>query len=170
VARIDLITTAEHLPPEDREVADRIVATRGAITRPFQVLLHAPALAEHVAELGHTIRSRSSLSDADRELATLVAGAATACGFIRASHVGSASEAGLSRETLAALDGDLASLTGREAAIASFVDELCAGGEVSPATYAAVADLLGTRGVVELAVTVGYYTMLARVMGAFEAC
>jgi hypothetical protein len=33
-----------------------------------------------------------------------------------------------------------------------------------------VADLLGTRGVVELAVTVGYYTMLARVMGAFEAC
>ncbi|HET9671553.1 MAG TPA: carboxymuconolactone decarboxylase family protein [Actinomycetota bacterium] len=168
--RIDLITEGTDLPPEARDIAERIVETRGAITRPFQVLLHAPTLAEHVASLGHVVRSGSSLSDADRELATLATGSALGCAFIRSSHLTSASEAGLSAHTIASLDGDRASLAGREATLASFADELCATGTVSAATYAAALDLLGPRGVVELALTVGYYTMLARVMGAFEAC
>jgi 4-carboxymuconolactone decarboxylase len=170
MARIDLITDSSDLPDEVRAIAERIVETRGAITRPFQVLLHAPALAEHVASLGHAVRSGSSLSDADREVATLAAGSALGCAFIRSSHLASASDAGLSADTIARLDGDHASLDGREATVASFVDELCAIGTVSAPLYTAALDLLGPRGVVELALTVGYYTMLARVMGAFEAC
>jgi len=169
VARIDLITAAEDLPPEAGAVADRIVETRGAVTRPFQVLLHAPELAAPVAELGHAVRSSSGIPDADRELATLVTGATTGCAFIRTSHLGSASEAGLTPGTLAAIDVRGA-LTGREATIASFARELSATGEVPSDTYAAALEILGTKGVVELALTVGYYTMLARLMSAVEAC
>ena len=170
MTRIELITGDTELPADVRAVADRIVETRGQVTRPFQVLLHTPALAERVAELGRVVRSGSGLSDADRELVILAAGSALGCAFIRSSHLDAAAAAGLSVETIESLDGDHGSLRGREAPLAAFVDELCSAGVVSPDTYAAALDLLGTSGVVELALTVGYYTMLARVMGAFEAC
>ena len=170
MTRIELITGEAELPPDVRAAADRIAETRGQVTRPFQVLLHTPELAERVAELGRVVRSGAGLSDADRELVTLAAGSALGCAFIRSSHLDAAAAAGLSAETIGRLDGDRGSLTGREAVLAAFVDELCTAGVVSSGTYEAALDLLGTRRVVELALTVGYYTMLARVMGAFEAC
>jgi hypothetical protein len=51
-----------------------------------------------------------------------------------------------------------------------FVRELCAGSTVSPDTFDRAKALLGESGVVELSVTVGYYTLLAMVMGACDAC
>ena len=170
MARIELITADTELTADAGSVAERIVETRGEITRPFQVILHSPWLAERVAELGHLVRSGSSLSDGDRELATLATGSATGCRFVWTSHLEAASAAGLSAETVASLGGDRVSLAPREATIVAFVDELSSTGKVSAETYAAAHDVLGTRAVVELALMVGYYTMLARVMGAVEAC
>ena len=170
MARIELITGEGELSPEVRAVSDRIVETRGEVSRPFEVLLHSPEIAERVAELGHLVRSDSSLSDADRELVTLATGRATGCRFIWTSHLEAASAAGLSAETVASVEGDGGALDPRETTLVAFVDELCATGEVSAATYAAAHELLGTRAMVDLAVTVGYYAMLAQVMGAFEAC
>ena len=168
--RIELITAPAELPPGPRAVADRVVETRGEVSRPFQVLLHAPVFAERVAELGDVVRSGSTLADADRELATLATGAAVGCGFVWTSHLGAAAAVGLSEQTIAALRNDRAGLGPREATIAAFVDELCTTGAVSANTFASAHELLGTPGLVELATTVGYYTMLARVMSAFEAC
>ena len=170
MARIELITEVRELSPEARTVADRIVETRGELARPFQVLLHSPAFAEGVAELGHLVRSGSSLTDADRELATLAAGSSLGCGFVWASHLDAASAAGLSADTIAALRDDPSRLEGRDATIVAFAVELCDAGAVSGAAFEAARELLGDRALVELAATVGYYTMLARVMGAFEAC
>lgn len=170
MSRIDLITAPTELPAGTRAVAERIVETRGEVSRPFQVLLHAPALAERVAELGHVVRSGSTLADADRELATLATGVAVGCGFVWTSHLESAATAGLSGQTIEALRGDRAGLGPREMTIAAFVEELCAEGTVSADSFAAAHELLGTPGLVELATTVGYYTMLARVMAAFDAC
>jgi len=170
MARIELITAETDLPDDARRVADRIVATRGEVTPPFQVLLHSPALAERVAELGHLVRSASSLSDADRELATLVTGASLGCEFVWTSHLEAASGAGLSERTIATLRSDGDPIDAREATLASFVRELSERGTVANATYGATHDLLGTRALVDLVGTVAYYTMLARVMGAFEAC
>jgi 4-carboxymuconolactone decarboxylase len=170
MARIELITGGTDLIPEARAVANRIVETRGEVTRPFQILLHSPSVAGPVAELGHVVRSGSSLADPDRELATLATGSAVRCDFVWTSHLAAASAAGIPADTIARLRQDRTSLGTREVAIVAFVDELCATNSVSPATFDRARDLLGVRGVVELALTVGYYTMLARVMGAFEAC
>jgi 4-carboxymuconolactone decarboxylase len=170
VARIELIPDDGGLDAEVRRVADRIVETRGEISRPFQLLLHAPTLAERVADLGHAVRSGSGLSDADRELATLATGVATGCGFVWTSHVAAAGAAGLPRATIDALrEGRLAG-DRRAARIAGFATELGATGTVSADTFAGALELLGTERLVELATTVGYYTMIARVMSAFGAC
>ena len=170
MARIGLIASREELSGQARAVADRIVETRGEVTRPFQILLYAPAIAGLVAELGQHLRAGSGLEDADRELATLATGRALGCDFVWTSHLRSAETAGVSDRTIGALREGGSQTERREATLVAFVEELCADGAVSATTYAAAHGLLGTRGLVELATTVGYYTMLARVMGAFEAC
>jgi 4-carboxymuconolactone decarboxylase len=169
-ARIELVTADGELSTVARAVAERIVETRGAVTRPFQVLLHAPALAERVAELGQLVRAGTSLTDADRELATITTGVAAGCGFVWTSHVDAAVTAGVPERTIVAVREGRLPEDRREATLVAFARELCASGTVSVRSFASAHQLLGTERLVELATTVGYYTMLARVMGAFEAC
>ena len=170
MTRVDLIADDHDLTPEQRTVADRIAESRGEVSRPFQLLLHSPALAERVAELGHLVRSGSSLTLADRELVTLATGRAIGCSFVWESHLHAATAAGILPATIATLRSDRAGLSERERVLVSFVDELSETRTVSDATFEAVRRLLGVRAVVELALTVGYYTMLGSVMGACDAC
>ena len=169
MTRVEVIAD-DDLTPEARTVADQIAESRGEISRPFQLLLHSPALAERVAELGHLVRSGSSLPDADRELVTIATGRAVGCSFVWDSHLHAATAAGISPETIAALQRDPAGLTERERVLVSFVDELCGTRTVSDATFDAVRQLIGVRAVVELSLTIGYYTMLSSVMGACDEC
>jgi len=170
VSRIPLITTPEELDAGGRLVFERIVESRGAILRPFEVLLHSPAMADKVAELGGVIRSASHLADADRELVTLATGRAHGCAFVWESHLEAARKAGIETETIVALKGDGSGLGVREAALISLVNELCETSSVSDETFRAAHDLVGTAGMVELVLTVGYYTMLGYTMSAMETC
>jgi 4-carboxymuconolactone decarboxylase len=170
MARLDLITAAGNLAPDARAAAARIVESRGEVSRPFQLLLHSPALAERVAELGHLVRFGSSLRASDRELVTLATGRAVGCAFVWESHLEPAATAGVPAETIEVLRGEPARLGTRERVLVSFVDELCGTGTVSEGTFDAVRELLGPRETVELALTIGYYTMLGYVMGACDAC
>jgi 4-carboxymuconolactone decarboxylase len=170
MTRVDLIADDHDLTPEARTVADRIAESRGEVSRPFQLLLHSPALAERVAELGHLVRSGSCLTDADRELVTLATGRAIGCSFVWVSHLDPATAAGIPPETIATLQRDPAGLAERQRVLVLFADELCGTGTVSEETFDAARKLLGTQGIVELALTIGYYTMLGYVMGACDAC
>lgn len=170
MARIPLITSKDELGVAARGVFDQIEASRGEVTRPFQVLLHAPAVARKVAELGHVVRSESELSPADRELVTVATGRAHGCAFVWESHRDAARAAGIDTDRIVAPgDGDR-DLPDRQRTLVSFVNELCSGGSVSQETFDAAVEIVGTTGVVELVVTVGYYTMLSYVMGVLETC
>ena len=169
MSRIPLVTAADELDADGRAVFDRIVEGRGSMLRPFEVLLHAPAMADKVADLGHVVKFESHLTDADRELVTLATGRAQGCAFVWESHLASAQTAGIEAGTIAALEAD-GGLGAREAILVSFVRELCREGSVSDERFRAAHDLVGTSGLVELVLTVGYYTMLGYTMSAFEAC
>ncbi|MGZ8583677.1 MAG: carboxymuconolactone decarboxylase family protein, partial [Actinomycetota bacterium] len=106
MSRIPLITARDDLDAGGRVAFDRIVESRGSILRPFEVLLHAPAMAERVAELGHVVRFESHLTDADRELVTLATGRAHGCAFVWGSHLEAARAAGVGPDTIAALEAD----------------------------------------------------------------
>lgn len=170
MSRLPLITSRDELGADGRTVFDRIVASRGAMLRPFEVLLHAPAIADKVAELGHVVRFESRLTDSDRELVTLATARAHGCAFVWESHLDAARAAGIAPTTIAALEGDGTGLGAHEAALVSFVAELCDASSVSEERFRAVHDLIGTSGTVELVVTVGYYTLLGYAMSACEAC
>ena len=170
MTRVDLLGDDSDLAPEARTVADRIAESRGEVSRPFQLLLHSPAMAERVAELGHLVRFGSSLRDRDRELVTLATGRALGCAFVWESHLDAAASAGVPAETIETLERDPSNLGTRERVLVSFVDELCGSATVSEETFDAVRELLEPPEIVELATTVGYYTMLVFVIGACDAC
>lgn len=170
MARIELIDRKDGLAPGQARLFDWIVGSRGELVRPFQVLLHAPEQAEHIARLGHVVRFESGLDGADRELAILATGRAHGCDYVWDTHVALARREGTSPEAIAYLDGDTGGLAPREAAILDMVRELCSGSSLSASTFARVESHLGTKGVVDLSVLVGYYTMLGYAMASFDVC
>jgi 4-carboxymuconolactone decarboxylase len=169
---VRLITEkTDDLTPEQQATYDWVVESRGAMIRPYEVMLHAPGIAQPMAELGAKVRYESSLSDHDRELVILATAVAHGCGFEWESHEPLARKAGVSEEVIAFLQGGRApQLSASERALIGFVRELCESSGVSDETFGAAAVLLGESGVVELSATVGYYTMLAFVMGSCGAC
>lgn len=170
MARIDLIDRKDGLDPGQARLFDWIVGSRGELVRPFQVLLHAPEQAEHIARLGHVVRFESGLDGADRELAILATGRAHGCDYVWDTHLDLARREGTSPDAIAHLDGRAGDLAPREAAILDMVGELCSGSSVSASTFARVESHLGTEGVVELSILVGYYTLLGYAMASFDIC
>jgi len=172
MARIRLITDrGQDLTPEQGETFDWIVQSRGQMIRPFEVLLHSPQVARHTAELGAKLRFGSILSDHDRELVIITAARFHNCRFEWDSHLPHARNAGVREEVVNYLEHEGGvELTDGEALLIDFVRELCAESTVSEATFARARGMLGEAGVVELSATIGYYTMLAMVMGACDAC
>ncbi len=170
MARIDLIDGKDGLAPEQAELYDWIIESRGTLVRPFQVLLHAPVQAEHIARLGHVVRFESGLSGTDRELAILATGTVHGCRYVWDTHVEIALREGVRPDALAYLDGTPGDLSEREAVIIDAVRELCESSFLSEPTFGRIEAELGAGGVVELSILVGYYTMLGYAMAAFDVC
>ena len=170
MARIELIAGSDGLTPEQARLHDWIVESRGVLVRPFQVLLHAPEHAEHIARLGHVVRFESGLDGADRELAILATGQAHGCRYVWDTHLDIALREGVRPDAIAHVDGAEAKLTGRETAVLDMVGEMCSSSSLSDATFARVEAEFGAKGVVELSVLVGYYTLLGYAMAAFDVC
>ena len=159
--RVPLLAEREGLSEAQQAVFDWIVESRGAMIRPYEVMLHVPDMARPAAELGHQIRYEGGLSAHDRELAILATATACGCDFEWYTHVGLARAAGVAEATITSLsDGD-GVVDPPDDVIVGFVQELCDAARVSDDTYAAAQDRLGTAGVVELSTLSGYYTMLA---------
>ena len=170
MARIELIDGKDGLAPEQADLYDWIIQSRGTLVRPFQILLHAPSQAEHIARLGHVVRFESGLDGATRELAILATGRAHGCQYVWDTHMGIALREGVRPEAIKYLDGSVDDLSEREAAILDTVRELCESSSLSEPTFGRIEAELGAGSAVELSVLVGYYTMLGYTMAAFDVC
>jgi 4-carboxymuconolactone decarboxylase len=105
-----------------------------------------------------------------RELAVATAARECDCAYEWAAHVPAAKAAGVNEATLdivgrkAALDG----LPENEQRLLRYVRELVRTHRVSDETFAAMHKELGDRGIAELTASIGYYSLLACVLNAFE--
>lgn len=168
--RVRLIEDPEGVSSQQSEVFGEIVASRGKMLRPFAVLLHRPEIARAAADMGAVIRYEGVLSDHVRELAICTTAIERECEFEWSAHLPLAEEAGVSQRTLEAVQGRTGAAEPSDSGVVEFVRELCRTGRVSSATFDDVRTRHGDDSTVELAATVGYYTMLALVMNACEAC
>ena len=170
MSRIPTIDKKEDLAPEHQRAYDAIAKSRGRVGGPFLALLHSPPLAERTAHLGSYIRFESQLEPRIIELAALVASRELECRHEWAAHVAHGQKAGISMETIRAIHQRRApeGLSPDDAEIARYIQELLRSRRVSEATFGAMSNRLGVRGLVELTATVGYYAMLACTLNAFD--
>ena len=181
--RLADLTPAE-MGEEQRALRDRIVGGRrgagpqhfalttddGALTGPFGVMVHDPALGAPLQELGSAIRYATGVSDRVREIAILAVAAATGSAFEQYAHERVGRAAGLSDDELAALAaGTFTSTDPVEQAAYDLSQRLLAGrSRLSDMAYHELATTLGATTITELVVLVGYYRTLAQLLDVYD--
>ena len=131
----------------------------------FRMLLHAPSAMRAYLMLGNAILARQKLDPKIRELAILRVAALSPAEYERTQHVPIAKACGASDAEIAAVaKGDLASLDPRAALALRFTDACLREVRVPDALFEEARGAFSPQEIVELAITVGYYMMTARVL------
>lgn len=152
---------------EQREVAAAISAgPRGEVRGPFIPLLHHPALAQKIQQLGEELRWKGKLPPALTELAVLVTARRWTCQHEWLIHEKLARQAGISSPVVEAIrEGrEPSQMTQDEALVHAFCGEAHATGRVGDDIFGKVVERFGREGAVELLVLCGYYSMMAMVL------
>lgn len=139
---------------------------RGGVRGPFNALLRSPDLADRVQKVGEYVRFKSSLPAHLNELAILVTARHWSAQYEWYAHQALALKAGLNPAIAAdiAQGRRPAGMTDDETVVYEFCKELHERKFVSDATYAAVLERFGERGVVDLIGASGYYTLVSMVL------
>ena len=171
VSRVKLLAGHDDVAPQHQHFLDRIVRTRGWIAPAFQVLLHTPDVAERIAHIGAFLLYEAVLPAETRALTGLIAARELDCDYVWAACLGPARAAKVDGALIAALESGkaLGSLDRQDRVLFDFCRQLLHGNHhVSEATYQAVTAQFGVPATVQIAVTLGYFVMMALVVNAFE--
>ena len=168
----------EALPEEQRRFYDAVRAIRRSpVSGPFIVTMNSsPDLAARIAHLGHYFHARGQADESIlplrvRAFIALIGSRALDAPYEWAAWVNWALEAGVPQDTVDAIREARtpASLTPEEQLIARFCTELTTGNHrLSEGVFQSALERYGTQGVVELAMTLGYFAMIALPLNAFE--
>ena len=171
MARVPYVTR-EELDPEGQKIYDQIRQDRNSteVGLQFRAMLNSPVVAGHLTSMGAQLRFQSSMPDNLKELAIILVAREWNSGIEWTGHAVLAARAGVSDASIESIRTGKTSegLTGQEANVARFVQEMLRDKKVSDSTFAAVHDDFGDRGAVDLTLIVSYYSALALAQIALE--
>jgi len=162
------------LNPQQRALREAMTSgprgSSAASGGPFEVWLHSPAFGDRVQQFGAHVRYSTSLAPRVSELAILVCARRWSASYEWFVHAPIAEKAGVPREAIEALGaGRLVQLADEtDSAIYSFCTELLSYKRVSDATYERALGRLGKASLIELVGVLGYYSLVALTINAFE--
>jgi 4-carboxymuconolactone decarboxylase len=160
----------DQLKPEDQKFYDAIADSRGGVRGPYGVLLHSPDLAARVAHTGAYVRYHLDLPEALRETIILATAREIHSQYEFAAHARLARQAGLSDATIQAIAHGTApqGLSGDEAMLVRYVQELLRHHHISDATFNAVRERFGLPRTLEITALIGHYLLVGQILAAFE--
>ncbi len=160
----------EQLKPEDQHYYDAIAESRGSVRGPYGVLLHSPDLASRVAHTGSFVRYNLDLPEALRETIILATAREIRSQYEFYAHARLARQAGLPETTIKAIAHGTApeGLTGEEAMLVRYVQELLRHHKISDPTFHAVRDRFGMQKTLEITALIGHYLLVGQILAAFE--
>ena len=171
MARLPIVTR-ESVPEDQRDAFDEIVQSLGSVPQygPGSALIHVPAAARLETGLNDYLRYQSSLPKKVQELAMLVTAREMDCQHIWNAHAGSARNVGVPGHLVDGLRDkkELATLAPDEAAVVQLGRELIRTHHASRGAFQAAQEQFGLRGVVELVLVIGDYSLLALTINAFD--
>jgi 4-carboxymuconolactone decarboxylase len=171
VTRLPL-ATRESIPENQRAAFDQIVQKIGSVPRtgPGSILMYTPKARLWDVGLNEYLMNESSLPQKIQELAMLVTARELDCQYIWNSHAASAREAGVRDATVDALRDrkEIPAATPDEVAVVQYGQEFFRTHRVSRGAFQAALEQFGPQGVVELALVLGRYSLLAMLMISFD--
>ncbi len=160
------------LPPRpEADWPDEIAHMRGGFAsglNVYKTMAHHPALLRAWADLREHIVNRSTLGRQRLEVVILRTGVRLGSAYEWSQHVLRARKYGLEDARIAALRGPLDAMPHEDAVLARAVDELFDRKALSAEALAALTDLAGSEGVLDLMATVGFYSTLGFILNTFE--
>jgi 4-carboxymuconolactone decarboxylase len=157
--------TYEQMTPEQKKMTDTAVAQRGT-GGSFNISVRDPDGGQLFFDMGDRVRFHMSVPDKLKELAITLTARYWGAQFEWLAHRRAAVQAGLSEDTVTAIaDGRRpVAMPADEEAVYNFITELFKTRQSSDATFAAVKNVAGERGVVDLIVSAGYYQAVSMFM------
>ena len=164
--RMPIPADTADFPEETREAMRHILETRNSSPPPSSYLTYAGKAGGLLSDLVDHLRYHTSLTGAETELAICTSARASNADYIWNGHVRLGLQAGVREEALHAIDmhGPLDGLTADEALIIRFGRELLESPTVSDATFTAVRERYGEKGLLELTAVMSVYTMNAAIL------
>lgn len=155
---------------ETRAAMRHILATRKSSPPPSTYLSYAGQAGVRLSDLLDHLRNRTSLTQAESELAICTAARAANADYIWNAHVKIGLAAGTREEAIHIIDtyGPLDSLTADEALIIRYGRELLESSAVSDETFDAVRNRYGEKGLMELTAIMSAYLMNATILRAMK--
>jgi 4-carboxymuconolactone decarboxylase len=150
--------------------AEAVAGVRGKLPAPMIAWIHNAELARRGQRLGELLRYQTSLEPHLSELAILICARHWTSHHEWTAHKREAVKAGMRPQTIA----DIAARRtptledNRERAVYDVSSALLARGRIHNELYAGATRVLGERGLVELVGILGYYTLVALTLNAFE--
>jgi 4-carboxymuconolactone decarboxylase len=157
--------TYEQMTPEQRKMTDIALAQRGT-GGSFNISVRDPDGGQLFFDMGDRVRFHMSVPDKLKELAIILAARYWGAQFEWLAHRRAAVQAGLSEEKVKAIAEGRRPVgtSADEEAVYNFITELFKTRQSSDATFAAVKNVAGERGVVDLIVSAGYYQVVSMLM------
>lgn len=159
------------MTPAQRRVAEAAAAgKRGRVPAPLRAWLHSPEMGDRAQRLGEFLRYDTSLGPYLSELAILVTARFWTSHYEWFAHKREGLKAGIAPAVVAAIaERRVPDLPDAKARLVyDYATTLHRDHLVPDALHAAARDALGERGVVELVGLIGYYTLVAMTLNAFE--
>lgn len=152
----------EQMDPAQKKMAETMAAGRGP-GGSFNIIVRSPDSGSLFYDMGERVRFHMSVPDKLKEIAILLTARYWTAHFEWEAHRRAAAQAGLSEEKIKAIaEGRRpASMSSDEETVYNFVTELYKTKNVSDATFSALKNLVGERGVVDIIVTAGYYQVVS---------
>jgi len=169
MARVPLLEK-DQVEPKVREFYERLEANGHAVLNIYKAVANAPTLAPEFFRLGNRILFQTALDARLRELAILRVGNLAKSPYEYTKHVEIGRKAGLSETQIKGLPRWTRSkaFSPNERAVLRFTDELSLKYRASDKTFAALRAFLDDRRIAELAVTIGFYEMICRVLEGLQ--
>jgi alkylhydroperoxidase family enzyme len=142
----------------------------GQVSHLYRCLANQPVLLKAWTDFAWTLRADCETPRALRELLILRAAQLTSSQYLWDDHISFAREAGLADAQIHALSSWQSSdrFDVRERVALELVEQLVVTGRVSDASLAALESHFAAAQTVELVLTVGFYTMVPRVLDALR--
>jgi 4-carboxymuconolactone decarboxylase len=158
------------LTEDQRRVRAAILASRRNLDGPFPAWLHSPELADLAQQLGAFCRYRTGLPLLESELLILCVASHCRCVGEQQIHEPIAGSAGLSDVVIGALrSGERVQLpTARLQLLHDLAWQLLVMHRIDDALFAAAQREFGDRLLVEIVGIIGYYTLAAQTLNAFD--